>query len=74
TAFAAGPRVGAAIGVTVGLVAWIALMGEQVSRSGFNSDALKDRFLPNRTIDTAKETLEWARNRAPGSTPRTPGS
>jgi hypothetical protein len=74
TAFAAGPRVGAAIGVTIGLVAWIALMGEQLATGGFDQKALKDRFLPNRTIDTAKETLEWARNRVPGSTPRTPGS
>ncbi|MBA2719977.1 MAG: hypothetical protein H0U52_12170 [Chloroflexi bacterium] len=74
TAFAAGPRVGAALGTAVGLITWIGLMGERLARSEFNGEALRNRFWPKRTIDTLKETIEWARNRVPGSTPRTPGS
>ena len=65
TAFAPGPRVGAAIGVTAGLIAWIAGMGTSVARSGFDGEALKERFWPERTIETTKETIEWARERMP---------
>ncbi len=74
SAFAAGPRIGAALGVAIGLIAWIALMAAQVVRGGFDTEAAKRLFMPDRTIETAKETIEWARNRVPGSTPRTPGS
>jgi hypothetical protein len=74
TAFAPGPRVGAAIGVAVGLIAWIALMAAGLARGGFDTEAIKRRFLPDRTIETAKETLAWARSRIPGSTTPTPGS
>lgn len=65
TAIATGPRVGAAIGVTVGLVAWIALMAVSIAGGGFDTDKLKDRFWPSRTIDMTKETIEWARERMP---------
>jgi hypothetical protein len=65
TAFAPGPRVGAAIGVAVGLIAWMALMGASLARGGFDTEALKDRFWPARTIETTKETIEWARERMP---------
>ena len=74
TAFAAGPRIGAAIGVAAGLIVWMGLMGGSLARGGFDGEAMKNRFIPSRTIATAKETIEWARNRVPGSTPRTPGS
>jgi len=65
TAAAPGPRVGAAIGVAVGLIAWIALMGAAAARGGFETDKLKDRFWPARTIEVTKETIEWARERMP---------
>jgi MFS family permease len=65
TAFAPGWRVGAAIGVTAGLIAWMAFMGDGVRRSGFDTDALKKRYMPQRTIDVTKETIEWARERMP---------
>ena len=65
TAFAPGPRVGAAIGFAVGLIAWMALMAVGVARGGFDSDALKQRFWPDRTIAVTKETIEWARARMP---------
>ena len=65
TAFAPGERIGAAIGVTAGLIAWIAAMGLGVARGGFDTDALKDRFWPARTIKATKETIQWARERMP---------
>jgi len=65
TAVALGPRVGAAVGVTVALIAWPALMGIGVSRTGIDTDKLKDRFYPKATIDTTKETIEWVRKRTP---------
>ena len=65
TAFAPGRRVGAAIGVTAGLITWTAAMGVEIARGGFDTDALKDRFYPSRTIEITKETIEWARERIP---------
>ena len=65
TAFAPGRRVGAAVGVEAGLITWIAAMGAGVARGGFDTEALKDRFWPARTIEATKETIEWARERMP---------
>jgi hypothetical protein len=65
TALAFGGRVGAAIGVTAGLIAWPALLGADFAARGIDAEALKERFIPRRTIDTAKETMEWARERMP---------
>jgi hypothetical protein len=65
TAIATGPRVGAAIGVATGLIAWIALMGVDIARHGVDTEALKHRFWPERTIEATKETIEWARERMP---------
>jgi hypothetical protein len=60
-----GWRVGAAVGVAVALLAWIALMGARVARQGIDTEALKARFWPQTTIETTRETLEWARERMP---------
>jgi F0F1-type ATP synthase assembly protein I len=65
TAFAPGARVGAAIGVAAGLITWTAAMSAGIVRGGFDTDALKDRFYPSRTIEITKETIEWARERMP---------
>jgi len=65
TAAAPGPRVGAAIGVATGLIVWIVLMGQSLAGGGFDTDKLKDRFWPSRTIEVTKETIEWARERMP---------
>ncbi len=65
TAIAFGPRVGAAVGVTVALIAWPALLGATMSRTGVDSEALKARFWPSQTIATSKETIEWVRARTP---------
>ena len=58
-------RVGAALGITSGLVTWMVLMGVDVARSGVDVTALKDRFTPTQTIETSKETLEWLQKRMP---------
>jgi hypothetical protein len=65
TAITLGPRVGAAVGVVVGLIAWPTLTGIVVARQGVDIDALKARFWPSTTIETAKETIEWVRERTP---------
>jgi hypothetical protein len=65
TAITFGPQVGAAIGITVGYLAWMAVMGADVSRTGIDVEALKRRFTPVQTIETSKETLEWLQKRMP---------
>jgi uncharacterized membrane protein (DUF485 family) len=65
TAAAPGPRVGIAIAIAVGLATWIAFMVRALSGVEFDTEALKDRYLPVRTIQAAKETMEWARERMP---------
>jgi hypothetical protein len=56
---------GVALGVTLGLLAWIALMIADLARTGVDVDAMKARFYPSQTIDTTKETLEWLKERMP---------
>jgi hypothetical protein len=65
TAFAPGLRVGVAIGVAAGLITWTVGMGVGIARGEFDTEALKDRFWPARTIEATKETIEWARERMP---------
>jgi hypothetical protein len=65
SALAVGLRVGAAIGVTAGLIAWPALMGADFAARGVDLETLKARFYPSKTIETTKETIEWARARMP---------
>ena len=60
-----GWRVGVALGITIGLAAWPILMGVTAARAGIDTDALKARFWPQTTIDTTKETIEWAKARSP---------
>jgi len=65
TAITFEPQVGAAIGITIGYLTWIALMGADVARTGIDIEALRNRFYPVQTIDTSKETLEWLQKRMP---------
>ena len=60
-----GPQVGAAMGITIGYLTWIALMGVDAVRTGVDPEVLKDRFYPTQTIETSKETLEWLQKRMP---------
>ncbi len=64
-----GLRVGAALGVAAFLLAWPILSGLRTQRQGIDTEALKNRFYPSTTIDTAKESIEWAKARVP-RTPR----
>jgi hypothetical protein len=65
TAISIEPRVGVALGIAVALVAWIGLMSATVVTNGIDTEALKARFWPQATIDTTKETIEWAKARSP---------
>jgi hypothetical protein len=65
TAITFGPQLSAAVGITAGYIAWIALMGIDVARTGIDVERLKQRFYPAQTIDTSKETLEWLQKRMP---------
>ena len=44
-----------------------ALMGRSRASAGIDVEALKARFYPQTTIDTTKETIEWAKARIPGA-------
>jgi len=68
TAITFGPQVGAAIGITVGYISWMAFMGVDVARTGIDVEELKNRFTPVQTIETSKETLEWLQKRMPPGT------
>ena len=67
TAITFGGQVGIALGVAAAYATWIALMLLDVSRTGIDVEALQQRFIPNQTIETSKETLAWLRQRMPGS-------
>jgi hypothetical protein len=58
-----GLRVGIALGIATFLAAWAAFMGLRVQRQGIDVEALKTRFIPQTTIDTTKESIEWAKAR-----------
>jgi len=60
-----GLRVGFALGVAAFWVFFAVLMALRVQRTGIDVEALKARFIPQVTIDTAKESLEWAKERVP---------
>lgn len=57
--------VGAALGVLVALITWPILAGGDLVRTGFDSEALTKKFVPQQTIDLTKETIEWVRARTP---------
>lgn len=61
-----GWRVGTALGVSVALESAILLMILRVQRDGIDADELKARFVPQQSIDAAKETLAWAKAKVPG--------
>ncbi len=62
-----GLRVGAALGAATFLFAWPVLNGIRTQRQGIDTEALKRRFYPATTIDTTKESIEWAKARVPRS-------
>jgi uncharacterized membrane protein YqjE len=56
----------AGLGTAVFLAAWPILMGLQVQRQGIDTAELAARFYPKTTIETTKESIEWAKARMPG--------
>ncbi|HEY8198197.1 MAG TPA: phage holin family protein [Candidatus Limnocylindrales bacterium] len=52
-------RVAAAIGLTVGLIAWIALMGWRASKANLDPQARFEKLWPRETYETALETRTW---------------
>ena len=60
-----GWRVGAALGLVVGLAIYLAVLGVSVTEGGLDQEKLKARFWPQATIDTTRETIEWAKARNP---------
>jgi hypothetical protein len=63
----AGPglRVAVALGVAAALLFWPICAAVLVFRHGVSMDKLKDRFVPDQTIATTKETIEWVREQMP---------
>jgi len=58
-------HVAIAIGIAVFLALAVGLMLADVAARGIDTEALKKRFYPERTIETTKETIEWAKARIP---------
>jgi hypothetical protein len=63
----AGPdwRVAAAIGVAFGLLVWPVTAAVLLFRHGVDTNRLRERFVPEVTIETTKETIEWVRAQLP---------
>jgi hypothetical protein len=57
--------VGAAFGVLAALLVWPVLSGRGVIEGGIDGEAIKQRFMPDQTIEMTKETIEWVRTRTP---------
>ena len=58
-------HVAIAIGIALFLGLAIALMLADVASRGIDTEALKQRFYPQASIDMGKETVEWAKARMP---------
>ncbi len=60
-----GWRVGAALGLAVAIAVYAGVLGGRVAAGGIDVEAIKLRFWPQQTIDTTRETIEWAKARNP---------
>jgi hypothetical protein len=60
-----GLRIAAALGVAFGLLFWPISAAVLVFRRGVDTEKLKKRFVPEQTIETTKETIEWVREQMP---------
>jgi hypothetical protein len=65
TAASIPATVGAALGVLVALLVWPVLSGRDMIDGGIDGEAIKQRFMPDQTIEMTKETIEWVRTRTP---------
>ncbi len=64
-AFGPGLRVAAAVGVAALLLFWPIVAAVFVFRHGIDIAKLRKRFVPDQTIETTKETIEWVREQMP---------
>lgn len=60
-----GPRVAAAMGLAALLLFWPTVAAVFVFRHGIDTKKLRARFVPEQTIATTKETIEWVREQMP---------
>jgi len=65
SSIAFGWQVGIAIGITFGLITWVGMAGFEATHLEFDEESLKKRFWPEVTVNTTKETIEWAKARMP---------
>lgn len=63
----AGPgiRVAGAIGLAFLLLIWPVTAAVMLFRQGIDTQKLRERFVPDQTIETTKETIEWVRAQMP---------
>ena len=60
-----GWRVGAALGFATWYAMYMGVLAAGVTAKGIDPGQLKARFWPQATIDTTKETIEWAKEKNP---------
>jgi hypothetical protein len=64
TAISFSTQVGAALGVATALVTWPVLAA--LALRGYDGEEFKRRFTPQRSIDAARETMDFLKQRLPG--------
>jgi len=60
-----GWRVGAAIGFATAYAVYLAVLIARVLANGIDTEKIKLRFWPQQTIETTRETIEWAKAQNP---------
>ena len=58
-------QVAVALGIAVLLATWMVLCALEFRRGGIDMEAWGRKFYPTQSIETAKETMEWLRERTP---------
>jgi hypothetical protein len=72
TAITFSPQVAAAIGIAVALALWPLLVAQPIISGSYDWEALKARYWPGLTVETAQETIELLQGRIP-EMPSRPG-
>lgn len=60
-----GWRVGAALAFAAAYAVYLGVLASRVAASGIDTEKIKARFWPQQSIDTAKESIEWAKAQNP---------
>ena len=63
--FGPGVRVAVALGLAIVIVMWPITDAVLLFRKGIDTKKLRERFVPEVTIETTKETIEWVRAQMP---------